>query len=204
MRVTPDLNAEGRFVLREPWRAENKDYWVDAIRSLDDVRKLEDNPIGLIYTPVGLGDAEYRSDIDEGAMIITLRSDDGQIIYVPDTYIVSVPRVDAIPYSHLIVSASLGPFPDTYNTALLEAKVSAVISDYIGVEPQVNIARAPMRGTITYDRHRQLTSARQAAVRLRDTDRATALELEQLVRQQQDQILLLERLLIEHGVVQIP
>lgn len=196
-RVTPLLGAKGTFTVRAPFvLAEGVVYEAAAIRSIHELRSLDVDPFVRIYQANGLSESDYRSDLTEGAAIVTLMAPSQAPVYIPDTYITGVPDADAVPYCHLIVSASLGAMPRDYDTVLVEAAVAGVISDYIGVTPTVRIVQGPYNGIVTYSQHQTLQTARQAAVTNRETDRARALRLEQENIELRAHIQQLEQLLI--------
>lgn len=175
-RLTPQPGLKGAFLLREPFSTSpDLEYTVTAVRSFAEIRARNSDPLLLVYEPVKLTDVEMQADIAEGAAIVVLATRTGELTYVPDTYIRSYPYMGSIPYSHLIVSASLGMIPDDLDTTLIQQVVASAISDYIGVEPTVFVTRGEVNDTISEERHVQLTISRDAAVKNRETDRAVAL-----------------------------
>lgn len=177
-RLTPGLGAKGSFLLETPFTTEaDVEYTVASLRSFAEIRARGNDPLALIYTPVNLDAVAMQKDIDEGAVIVVLATKAGVLKYVPDTYILSYPSMGSIPYSHLIISASLGMIPDSMDTTSLEQVTKSAISDFIGVEPTVFITRGEVSDTIDEARHVQLTISREAAIKNRETDRAENIRL---------------------------
>lgn len=177
-RLTPGPGIKGAFLLRLPFKTvADIEYTVTAVRSYAEIRARNSDPLELIYTPVGLLDDAMQADIAEGASIIVLATRTGELMYVPDTYILSYPYMGSIPYSHLIASASLGMIADSYDTAQIEQVIASAVSDFIGVEPVVFITRGEVSDVISEERHVQLTISRQEAIKNRETDRAAVLRL---------------------------
>lgn len=192
-RVTPPLRIKGVFSLRAPFAANpNVAYTVQAIRSFEEIRARNTDPLTLIYTPAGLLKADYESDVAAGAVIITLMSATEKPIYVPDTYIDSYPDMGNIDYSWLIASVSLGPLPSTFDTSLLKGQIANVVAGYIGVAPVVNIGVAALTEVVSSETHAQLVAARKGAITMNRTDRARALQAEDLVQKQLIKIQTLE------------
>lgn len=197
-RVTPPLRVKGTFQLRLPFVADpSTSYTVTAIRTFEEIRARSTDPMALVYTPVGLLPTDYALDVSDGAVIVTLMSANGKPIYVPDTYIVAYPDMGAIEYSHWVISASLGPLPSKFDTTLLEAQVAAVISDYIGVVPVINVGRAELLDVVSQTEHDQLQAAREGNIVNRKTDRARAIAAETLVAEQLLRIQALEQMITE-------
>lgn len=179
-RLTPAPGLKGAFLLRSPFKTEaDLEYTVTAIRSFAEIRARNSDPFTLVYEPVGLTPVAMDADIAEGAAIVVLSTRTGVLTYVPDTYVDSYPYMGSIPYSHLIVSASLGMIPDSMDITLIQQVVASAISDYIGVQPTVFVSRGEVSDVITEDRHVQLTISREAAIKNRETDRAVVLRLTQ-------------------------
>lgn len=201
-RMTPTLGAKGLFVLRSPFEVTaGIEYHVAAIRSLEEVRVLDTDPLTRIYLNNGLSKVEYEADRAADAHIVTLLAVNQPPVYVPDTYIVSFPSNDSVSYSRLVLTANLGPLPTDFDTTLIESKVKAALSDILGVEPPVRFGQLPYTGVITHDQHKVLQSARAAAIKNRTTDHAKALDCEKLIFEQRERIQMLEQLLIDNGVV---
>lgn len=182
VRRTPAPGLKGAFLLRAPFTTEaDVEYTVTAVRSFAEIRARNSDPFLLVYDPVKLTAVDMQADIDEGAAIVVLRTRTGELTYVPDTYIEVYPYMGSIPYSHLIVSGSLGMIADSYDTTLITQVVASALSDYIGVEPTMFITRGEITDTISEERHVQLTISREAAVKNRETDRAAVLRLTALL-----------------------
>ncbi len=187
-RVTPPLNAKGLFTVAEPFQSlvlPSVSYTVTAVRSFTEIRQRGSDPLELIYTPVGLTRTAYDEDLRNECLVVTLQSESGKPIYIPDSYTTSYPNQGYVKYSHLVVSASLGALPDNFDTTLLKQVVGSVISDYIGVVPTVNVGKAGLSATLTDTQHQINETARQAAIQNRQTDRARAIAAEALVQQLQ-------------------
>lgn len=204
-RMTPKLGTKGLFTLRSPFElVAGIEYHVAAVRSLEEVRVLDADPLTRIYLNNGLGKAEFEADRAEGAHIVTLLAVNQLPVYVPDTYILSFPSNDTVPYSRLVLTSNLGPLPKDFDVTLIEAKVKAAISDVLGIEPEVRFGELPFTGVITHDQHKALQIARSAAIKNRTTDRAKALDYEKLIFEQRERIQMLEQMLIDNGVIEVP
>lgn len=184
-RITPPLRIKGVFSLRAPFNANpNVAYTVQAIRSFEEIRARNTDPLTLIYTPVGLLAADYESDIAAGAVIVTLMSATEKPIYVPDTYIDSYPDMGNLDYNWLVASVSLGSLPSSFDTTLLKSQLANVVAGFIGVAPTVNIGVAALTEVVSSETHAQLVAARKGAITMNTTDRARALKAEALVQNQ--------------------
>lgn len=187
MKQTPPLRARGRYVLRAPWVANPaKLYTTLAIRTFEDVYELGFDVYDTYYVPMGLINGEvvggspfsFSVEREQQPNIITLESDDGDIIYVPDTYISSFPNMGEVKYSHAILSISLGPLPDTNDLSFVKGALADLVAQSYGVVPTVKEHRAPSISNPTASEHQALEAARTGGITLLETDHAKVVRLQ--------------------------
>ncbi len=199
---TPPLYAKGTYSLTSPYVLPgSQSYTCVAIRSFRDLLKLHVDVVKAYYTPVGLGEAEYKSDTDVAAAIITLLGDDGQVVYVPDTYISSYPDLSGYSYKHMVLSVSLGTVWDQLPLDDVKNKVEETVKAALGVEAVVNEHSAPTTGTVSQTEHERIETARRAAIRNQKTLTAQLLEMKTAYTALQEQYATLEALAIEKGII---
>lgn len=199
---TPPILTRGRYVLQQPWVANpGKLYTCQAIRSFKDLYEKNIDPYTQYYEPKGLGEGVFSDDVSANANIVTLISDNNDIIYVPDTYIASYPDMGDYEYSQMILSCSLGALPDYLDLTYLKSQVSQVASDVIGAEPEVLEHRGPSTGAVSASEHETLEAARLSAISQRETTYAQLQRAQTTIANQQQQIETLEQILIDNGLL---
>lgn len=179
MAVTPAIRMRGRYTLKLPWVADpTKVYECEAIRSFDDLEKVGINVYETFYLPAGLQngatyagvpfsfEAERQADIN----IVTLRSQNGDYLYVPDSYILSIPDMSGVQYSQMILSVNLGALPDYLDLAALKTDVGNRVTAMIGATATVLEHRSPSSNQPTAAQHDVLEAARAAAITTTKTD----------------------------------
>ena len=192
-RFTPPLKAKGIYTLASPFPdITTKVYECIAIRSLKDYSDLGEDVLALVYTPNGLVQTDLDNDQAEGACIVTLVSETGATIQVPDTYITKYPDLEYVPYHTLVVSAMLGPLPDSLSLDLLKSQIAGVISDFIGVTPTVTVHATGAADVVSVAQHDINEISRNAAVSDRLTDRAKLLAANAMISSLQSRINSLE------------
>ncbi len=205
-RLTPPLYLKGAFVLLSPFNTDlraSTAYQCMAIRSFSDLYQKENvQAFETFYVPKGIDEATYNADAALGAAIITLMSDTGHLVYVPDTYIESMPEINIVPYNHVVASISLGILPDGLDLAFLEDLIKGAIDEGLGIEnPIVNFHIVPSESAITPQQHADNESARNARIVNRDTDRAKVVSLTQTVSDQNVLIQGLETIINDAGLI---
>ena len=176
---TPSPRARGKYTVREPFRiVETDTYTCIAIRSFRDMLNDGIDPYEDIYLPVGLIDGQstggrvfsYQKESIQGINIISLESDSGKIVHVPDNYILSFPDSSLIRYNRMVLSGDLGFLPSNIDLTAVKQAVANTITNYLGVKkPIINHSEAPSRNEPTYEQHLEFETIRKAAVKLVDT-----------------------------------
>ena len=177
-RMTPPMGISGAFLLRAPFVADtDKSYTVIAIRQFNELIARGQDPLKLVYEPVGLTETAYRADVAEYALVICLRDKDGSLLYVPDTYIERYPNMGSVKYSHLVLAVSMGMWPEDRSVDDIVQAVTESVKAKIGVDPVFYVTRAPVSDYVSEQQHTQLIAARRAAVTNTETTTATIIRL---------------------------
>jgi hypothetical protein len=180
LNIAPPISLRGIWTLADPFvLVPNTIYTVEAVRTFDEMLKLNVDVLGRVYTPVGLDKAAFDADVAALAKIVSLTSPGQPTVYVPTTYITSMPDDTAVSYDYVVISAPLGAVPTTLISGIQQLldTIADDCSDLIGIRPVVSISVAPSAGTVTADQHRINEENRLAAIRNRTTEHAENLKL---------------------------
>lgn len=196
IRKTPSLYASGKWVLTAPYVADpSKTYTCMAIRSFSDITVLHEDVFINYYEPLGIAEAQYLQDDAAKVCIVTIMSESGEVIYVPDSYIESYPDISNTLYSHIVLSISLGALPDKLGLDFLKAQLENACGDVLGVTPDVLVHKSPSTGFVSAQDHANNEAARIAGITLVKSDYTRMLELQaQVATQQQTISVLVQRL----------
>lgn len=201
-RLTPQVDIVGRFELNVPWVANNgKIYTCKAVRSFQDVINQGDDPYKLAYAPVGATEAMMAEDKAASAAIITLIADDGEVIYVPDTYILSYPNMGDHHYRHVVLSLSLKAIPDGLALDHLLVRIAEVTAEAIGVVVEVKTHQAVTRDAVSPEEHERLSAARAALRKNLPTSAAQLVKLTNEYNDLAERHAALEKYVLDHGIV---
>ncbi len=177
-RNTPPMNISGAFLLRSPFVLDSaKSYTVIAHRSFAELIARGQDPLALIYTPVGLTQTAYTEDQLNNALVIALRDSAGNITYVPDTYVDQYPSMGSVPYSRLVGVIDLGMWPNERDLSDVQATIRDACKANLGITPEMQLARGAATNTVTEQMHVQLTTARTVAKTNNETSSATIIRL---------------------------
>lgn len=173
MRRTPPLTARGIYQLKHPFDVSappSKIFICSAIRSFKDIYELGQDVYGDFYLPMGLTQATFQADEAEGAAIITLFSEDNDVVYVPDTYILAYPDMGVVDYQRTVLSLDLGTLPEYVSLDLLKQQLATQAKQTVGADVDVAIHAAPHSGAISPDQHQTLEAARLNNIEIQETD----------------------------------
>ncbi|AWN08825.1 hypothetical protein MLDJOKPK_00238 [Salmonella phage SPAsTU] len=163
---TPQVNLEGLFKVKTPYSlSENVIYVVDAVRNFVDLQRGNKDVYNEFYKPVGLTREDYVADANVGASIITLKSRDGQVYYIPDTYIESYPGLNGLNYKRNVVVIDLTLVPEYVDVSLLTDDLKSVLERGLGITANVDITSMDYEGTVTEEEHLQMEAVRKAKIR---------------------------------------
>lgn len=201
-RMIPPIGTRGVYALTNPWTITvGVIYTCAAIREFVDIENLGVNVFETYYEPMGLTQANYELDRKNNEVIVTLVSDEYAPIYVPSSYIASYPDLSYRNYQHVVLSASFGPLPTYVDLTFVKDQMGSVISDVIGLEPEIHESVAPMSGVVTPDDHESLEAARAAAIQNRTTDRARNIELTNQVLSLSQRLAILEQIVKDNNLL---
>ena len=209
IKKTPPIFAKGRWILRLPFIANpTKIYTCIAIRSFADVYKLGQDVYRVFYLTMGVTDGgaiaglpfNFIAERQLKPNIITLQADDGETIYVPDTFIQRFPDMGDVKYSHLVLSVSLSAVPDYLNLEEVKDAVAQTIASRFGFVPQVREHRAPSTDNPTPEQHEAIEAARLASLDLLETDAAKVAKLLGISAKKQQTIDGLVKVLRSNGI----
>ena len=169
---TPQMYARGSYELKNPWVASaNKVFTCIASRSFEDIYKQGEDVYKTYYQNYILDGSTVNGQVfnfDEEAQslpnICTLRSEENEIIYVPDTYILSFPNTTLVPYSNVVLGLSLGPLPDEMDLISINAVLVDNIKKYFGITAEVTTMRIPTSTNPTPEEHEQWEESRKGAI----------------------------------------
>ena len=207
--IIPALNAQGSFECIEPFESlcdRDLYYTVEAIRTIDELRKAKINVDNFVNGQIGKqgtpeGDKIIKDvEVVRGA-VVTLIAQSGEMIHIPSTHFKSFPLVDGVKYERLCLFVDLGSVPPTLKEGINELKVviKEYVTTHVGIkDPNVNIGTIPLRGYVDKARAELFELQRQDTISNNTTNVARIKELEDLHREDRAYIADLEaRLLLK-------
>ena len=120
--LLPPVGSEGTFVFSKPFSDYiNSDQLLRVVstRSIVELEDSSEQPFDTIYKAVGLSEKDFENDITNNALIVMFSTEGGEYIYVPTTYIESMPIRNGIKYHEVSLIINLGYIPLDFNIDLI-------------------------------------------------------------------------------------
>lgn len=162
--ITPPIYTEGIFVCFSPFELEAKVFRCEAIRTFPELERRGINVFETYYKPKNLDAKIWEEDAKIKASILTLKSVDGDIVYVPNTFLESYPGMSGIVYSHNVIVLDVGMVPATVDIDRISADIADMVKTLLGVKVDVRVDSLRVEENITHDKHVQLETARRVAI----------------------------------------
>lgn len=201
--IIPAVGTRGRFVLKEPFAAAmtpNTLYTMTAVRRFDEIETLGQNIFELFYKPFLLTEQDLQADRAAGTFLITLMATNSPPLYVPASY-VQFPDLAYKPYNQYILVLSCGPLPED---TLFDPTITAIkntCSDFLGFNPEVNVAFMPLSDVITPEENDNREAVRQGLISNRDTDYARLYEAQATIATLSQRNAILEKIVKDNGLL---
>jgi hypothetical protein len=117
---------------------------------------LDNTLYETVYAPKGISRDTMLLHTNAGVDLVTLQSDDGQMYYIPASYITGVPNSNTKAYTGFMVTVDLGPLPIDESLAELRDQLVDAVQNKYGIVSQVNIVRYGASEQVEPIKHRNI------------------------------------------------
>lgn len=200
MNLTPPIGAAGRWNVKPPFNAlvnASISYQCMAVRKLADILALGVNVLETYYSPHGLTEDIYQTDLETDTCILSLYGSDGTWVYVPNSYLTSYPEVDGVLYNNLALMVTLGALPDSADLGFLKTQIQGMVTNLVGVSSEVMTVVIAGQTIVSYEAHETYEAARQNTMEMSTTDYSRQVSLEAENTALRDRIAQLEAYILE-------
>lgn len=161
-QLTPPPNTEGAFVAKPPFKLSGEVmYTLESVRGFAELERAKLKVYERYYQPVGLSESDYLEDAQNNASILFLRTKDGELAYIPNTYLASYPGQASETYVRNVVVADLALVPSYVETDAMVEEIQEVIKRRLGIDSTVSITTLEYEGVITEEEHIRMENLRK-------------------------------------------
>lgn len=175
----PSLGAAGKYTVASPYTIEDKSY---VCRGVNYITALTDKGIDVFtdyYDSVWVSVEQYNQDVRDGQAIITLVSEDGDELNIPNSFLTERPTQLEVPYSRFGILVELGELPDTTALSYLRSEFEDLALSITGNESHANLAVLPMQGFVTNEDHKVRVATRETNKNFSNSPRLRVVALEE-------------------------
>jgi hypothetical protein len=200
--VVPGLGVEGVFKVSNEFSVDlivGASYKLIAIRYLSDLVASGQNPFQDIYEPKGISNAKYVTDTNDNVCILSLQDASGNVVYIPNSYVLGYPDQGGVPYRIGMIAVRLGAIPDTLPLDLLMDQIKDFVMSKVGIEAQVKEVFVSTPTSVSQEDHANFEATRLARVTDNTTDTTKYLTEKARADALQTKVNVLEAALIAKG-----
>lgn len=164
--LTPPINCEGSFVCLSPFELpQGVIYRLDAIRTFPELERNNKPVYSTYYAPHNITQADYKADAALNASILVFKANDGEVRYVPNTYLSSYPGLTGLKYNRNVLVIDLALLPDYVDVEAFTGDFSNFVQSKLGIKPVPYISTMRYEGQVNNDQHIEMESKRKKNIR---------------------------------------
>lgn len=199
--MVPNIGNEGVFTFKPPFNTLSLHNEVYTCQGLDTVSNLTQLGIDVyksIYEPNGISNDDFKLDLKNETLIVTLVDSSNFRVRVPDSYIVGMGVMDGVIYRQLAIAISIGQIPINLELDLLLEELKKITFSLIGVDPEVKLAELSKNVLVSMDEHERLKKIKENRKTMNENSVLTVIRLENEKIELLEKIKLLERVILEN------
>lgn len=174
------IGLSGRYDLSAPFNTlinNQLSYTCVSIENITSLQVRGSDPYTEIYLPAKLSLDRFKSDDELNIPVYTLQSKNGDLLVVPGLNIISLPDVNGVRYSNVMLGISLSALADQYDITSIKSEISDLIFNKVGVRSEVKSIVYGASSIITQQQHQALEIARRENVNNNRSNLSTLTEL---------------------------
>lgn len=210
--IIPPIETVGTWKVKLPYTVKSQlPYWLIAIRMFEDITRLGQDVYKTYYEPYikegelipGTSETfKFQTEIDNGARILTIKSEAGETLYIPSTFISEYPNTDITIYRPMIISLNIGLFRDGMDYSILVQSLEDTAMANVGVDAVQAIVHAgPSTSGLTTTQMEAIELARQNKMVNTETNIEKVIRLETENAQLRGTITDMTKLLVDNNLV---
>ena len=174
----PRFNATGKWELRAPYSCSlTKSYRCAAIENFPALEHEKIDIHSRFYAGKGLPVSVFNADRSASVVIVTMIAEDGEVIYVPSSYIIKFPNSLSVPHLYTVLSVDMGLMPTDMDYHSLVTEVNNLVQEMVGVTTETHVNVIPGENFISEEEANTMKNARHQAQNAAPSLRARAGEL---------------------------
>lgn len=162
---TPTVGMSGAISVTGPFTTAitpQAIYTCIGLESLSGMIASDQDPLTDIYQPAGLAQADLDQDIEQDVKIVTLQAFDGDLVRIPNRYLLGLPDPSGVPYQLTMLGVALDAMPTGVDLDVLTSDIQELVLKRVGVHSTPKLMVYGPVTLLSQDDHSVLQAARQA------------------------------------------
>lgn len=148
------IGQKGAFTFASPYNKDeykNVELEVVGVRTLTDLVSSNLRPFESIYEPMGLTQEDFVEDLNQKVPIVTFKSTNNSLLYVPCDRVLSYPDITGVKYQENILAISLGAIPVATDLEKVKEAVIETIYSLTGIKSTIEVVKGSSTVLVSKD-----------------------------------------------------
>ena len=163
--ILPTIGEKGSYELSPPFNITKEElYECKALRKISEHSDSGTDVFKTFYEPFSISDITYKEDVLNDCVIVSLFSDGGRWLHVPERYLKTPPNKNGVGYRGLSINIDLPPMPVSFDLSFLKTNLKEVVMSSIGCGSIVTPVETSRVSLVSETEHKRLTAKRKIAI----------------------------------------
>lgn len=199
--IIPPIGTKGTFTFLSPFNEvlyNDQEYEVVSIRSLKELYDSEEDPLTYIYEEVGLTSSEFQTDLDWNVPIIVFTTEAGKYLYVPASYLGSLPNITGVRYQQVMLAVNLGYLPVNFDLEIAKDTIKEDILGTLGITSTVEAIKTSAVQMVDEDEDEKYKKLLEGKKTINSSYKIRYLKLVQINNTLRQQIKMMNNCMVNH------
>jgi len=161
MYLSPQVGVKGFYGVLPPFVLEDSPYECTNVATMKSLIISGVNVYDVFFKPYGLSKTEYDVAYQSNDRIITLTSDSGEELELPEYYVNSIPLIDNVIYGNKSLVVELGEMPLDIDLSNIVNVIKEQAILLLGVEARCTKVSLKKFRYVTAQEHNLITAKRK-------------------------------------------
>jgi len=157
-----EIYDHGRVVIKPPFQIEDKVYTLSSNSTITALMDMGIDIYTKVYQPAGYTVNQFKRVLLEEPIISVLRTDSGDIRYVPKDFLMSSDE-GYVPYHEMGVLLNLGPLKD-FDFKILKDSLIKTVQNRLGTNPAISLETISDTLPVTLEEDKLLDEQRNKVI----------------------------------------
>ena len=177
--LVPPINLKGIFKIKAPLDTILNPHIYYTVLAVESIKKLLLDNIdvkAVMYKAQGLSDESYEHDLINDIPITTLKTEAGELFYIPTNLIRNMPEATGVVYKQKAIVLNLGYVNDSVNADFVGTEIKDIVSALTGIDVVSSVEDISGSYVLGYEENDVREASRISKIKSRVTCKAKLLK----------------------------